>query len=128
MTSSPTKEPESARRAVARRAIGAQVRSERRKAGLTQADLSALSGIGINTITRCERGSIAVTLDTLDRMAEVLRCDLVVAAAPMLPELPRPRKKARQIPAPEARTGAASGRLEAGGDPDDTPGYDLDGA
>jgi hypothetical protein len=54
----------------------------------------SLSGRGINTITRCERGSLAVTLDTLDRLAESLRCDSVVAAEPACPmALPAQRRR-----------------------------------
>lgn len=74
------------RRLRARRAIGEQLRRTRRRAKLSQSELSALTGLGINTITRCERGSIAVTLDTLDRLAEVLHCDFIVAAQPCLAE------------------------------------------
>jgi transcriptional regulator with XRE-family HTH domain len=65
-----------------RKAVGAQVRAARRAARLNQAQLSALSGIGINTITRCERGSIGVTLDTLARLAEVLKVDIAIPADP----------------------------------------------
>jgi transcriptional regulator with XRE-family HTH domain len=70
------------RRLLARRSLGGQVRDARRAAGLTQAGLSSLSGLGINTITRCERGSMAVTVDTLDRLAEVLGRDFVIHASP----------------------------------------------
>ncbi len=92
--------PDHDRRLRARRAIGEQLRSTRRRAGLSQSELSALSGLGINTITRCERGSIAVTLDTLDRLAEVLHCDFIVAAWPRLPD----RTKASDRPAASDRS------------------------
>lgn len=99
------------RRLLARRSLGGQVRDARRAAGLTQAGLSSLSGLGINTITRCERGSMAVTVDTLDRLAEVLGQDFVILADPARAE----------------RTARKPGSASAGAPPTDTQeGYDLD--
>jgi len=65
----------------ARRQIGDQLKKARTAAGLRQQDLSALSGVGINTITRCERSAISVSLDTLARLADVLNTAFVLSPA-----------------------------------------------
>lgn len=51
------------------KAFGARLASERKKGGLTQADLARRVGIGRTTITNIERGRQSVSLPLLYRFA-----------------------------------------------------------
>lgn len=56
--------------------FGASLRTQRLKAGLTQADLAARSGISQETISRIESGRYNLTLRTMSRLASLLRGDV----------------------------------------------------
>lgn len=95
--------------------VGRQLRDARREAGLRQVDLSAISGVGINTITRCERGSISVSLDTLARLAAALATTFVVGGA------------ATSASPPHAQpSGGGSGNRVRDQSAGSVEGYDLD--
>ena len=56
--------------------LGETLREERRRAGLTQGELSERSGVGITTIVRIERGQITEPrVSTLRKLAESLGTD-----------------------------------------------------
>ena len=52
--------------------IGSQIQSQRKKLGITQKELSQLSGVGINTIVALERGRGNPSLSVLMQLAETL--------------------------------------------------------
>lgn len=52
--------------------IGSQIQSQRKKLGITQKELSQLSGVGINTIVALERGRGNPSLSVLMKLAETL--------------------------------------------------------
>lgn len=52
--------------------IGSQIQSQRKKLGITQRELSQLSGVGINTIVALERGHGNPSLSVLLKLAETL--------------------------------------------------------
>ena len=55
-----------------------KLKTKRTELGLTQADLSKLSNVGISTIATLERGSINQTkVGTLKKLAEVLGEDYI---------------------------------------------------
>lgn len=55
-------------------AFGEAVRSERRRRGLTQAQLAELAGLHHNYISLIERGRTAPALDTVYALAAALGC------------------------------------------------------
>lgn len=55
--------------------IGARIRDARRAAGLTLAALSQRSGIAVSTISKAERGEIALTYDKFAALARSLSLD-----------------------------------------------------
>jgi len=57
------------------RAVGARLRNARKSRELTLAQLSALSGIAVSTISKAERGDIALTYDKFAALAHALRVD-----------------------------------------------------
>lgn len=56
--------------------FGESLRRQRTKAGLTQADLAARSGINQETISRIENGRYNLTLKTMGRLAALLDGDV----------------------------------------------------
>lgn len=58
--------------------LGARVRVERERLGLTQAELAERMGTTQPTIARLEAGGVTPSLDTLHRAAESLGLELVV--------------------------------------------------
>lgn len=58
--------------------IGAELRRLRKQAGIAQADLSRLTGIGIATISHAERGSKDTRIETLGRLLKALGARLSV--------------------------------------------------
>lgn len=58
--------------------LGARVRMERVRLGLTQSELAERMGTSQPTIARLEAGGVTPSLDTLHRVAEALRLELVV--------------------------------------------------
>jgi transcriptional regulator with XRE-family HTH domain len=58
--------------------IGVRIRDARQAAGMSQRQLSALSGIAQQTITRLETGLIRPKLDTVEKLAQALGMPLNV--------------------------------------------------
>ena len=56
--------------------IGEQIKRRRELLGLTQAHLSELADISINTLYKLERGQSNPTLDILERIMDVLGLEL----------------------------------------------------
>ncbi|MFD3431116.1 helix-turn-helix domain-containing protein [Nocardia fluminea] len=56
----------------ARKAVAAQLRSERARIDISQADLAKSAGLGTNTIRRIENEERAITLDQLVAICDVL--------------------------------------------------------
>lgn len=52
--------------------VGKQIKRRRKKLGVTQKQLADLSGIGINTLTKIERGEGNPTLDVLNKVLDTL--------------------------------------------------------
>ncbi|WP_347557226.1 XRE family transcriptional regulator [Robbsia sp. KACC 23696] len=55
--------------------VGARLRSQRKAHNLTLAALSARSGIAVSTISKAERGDIALTYDKFAALAQALHID-----------------------------------------------------
>jgi ribosome-binding protein aMBF1 (putative translation factor) len=58
--------------------LGARVRAERERLGLTQSELAEKMGTTQPTIARLEAGGVTPSLDTLHRAADALGLELVV--------------------------------------------------
>lgn len=58
--------------------IGRKIRERRRELGMEQTDLQDYAEVGSTTVSRLERGKANVTLDTLERILEVLGLEVVV--------------------------------------------------
>lgn len=58
--------------------LGARVRAERERLGLTQTELAEKMGTTQPTIARLEAGGVTPSLDTLHRAADALELELVV--------------------------------------------------
>lgn len=58
--------------------LGARVRAERERFGLTQAELAQRMGTTQPAVARLEAGGVTPSLDTLHRAAEALGLELVV--------------------------------------------------
>lgn len=58
------------------RAVGARLRGERKARELTLAQLSEQSGVAVSTISKAERGEIALTYDKFAALARALQLDL----------------------------------------------------
>src|ERR1700743_3389417 len=74
-------------------AFGFLLRQRRRRAGLTQEELAARSGLGVRTISNLERGSSRPYRRTAEALAETLALDapaaedfLAVARAARMPD------------------------------------------
>ena len=52
--------------------IGARIKSAREKAGLTQDSFSELIGMGAKSVSALERGTVGVSLASLQRICQVL--------------------------------------------------------
>ena len=63
--------------------IGATVRSARKRAGVTQAQLAALCSTSQPAIARLEKGLVAPTVLSLDRIARALDAELVIDFEPL---------------------------------------------
>jgi transcriptional regulator with XRE-family HTH domain len=72
---------------------GSAVRVARRRAGVSQSELAARTGMSQPSIARLEKGQVSPTVITLDRIARALGTDLVIDFEP----------------APGDRTGATRG-------------------
>jgi len=58
------------------KSVGARLRNARKARGLTLTQLSEQSGIAVSTISKGERGDIALTYDKFAALAHTLRLDL----------------------------------------------------
>ncbi len=58
--------------------IGAGIRFHRRKAGLTQAGLARLAGVGKTSVFDVEKGKTSIQMDTLMKILSVLNMELDV--------------------------------------------------
>ncbi len=56
--------------------IGAIIRFHRKKAGLSQAELGELAGLGKTVIFDIEKGKLSVRFDTLIKVMEVLNIQI----------------------------------------------------
>lgn len=56
--------------------IGQQIRERRKDLKINQAKLAQLSGIGLNSLSRLESGKGNPTLESLQKIAEVLGIEL----------------------------------------------------
>lgn len=56
--------------------IGPQIRERRKDLKINQAKLAQLSGIGLNSLSRLESGKGNPTLESLQKIAEVLGFEL----------------------------------------------------
>src|SRR5215469_2996862 len=82
-------------------AVGARLREARKARELTLMQLSELSGIAVSTISKAERGDIALTYDKFAALAHALNVDFDTifgrrkrnAAGPMKPSLTRAGKQ-----------------------------------
>jgi ribosome-binding protein aMBF1 (putative translation factor) len=68
--------------------IGSTVRAARRRAGVTQAELARMCSTSQPAIARLEKGMVAPTVVSLDRIARALGAELVVDFEPV--PLPKP--------------------------------------
>lgn len=64
--------------------IGAGIRFHRRKAGLTQAGLARLAGVGKASVFDVEKGKETVQLDTLLKILSILNMELDVKSPLMV--------------------------------------------
>jgi len=63
--------------------VGSSVRSARKRAGVTQAQLAALCATSQPAIARLEKGLVAPTVLSLDRIARALGAELVIDFEPL---------------------------------------------
>lgn len=56
--------------------LGSQIRDARVAAGLTQTELSRISGVGLNAISLVERADRDVRISTILQLARALNCRL----------------------------------------------------
>ena len=56
--------------------IGQQIKERRKSLNVTQRQLAELSGIGINTLTKIERGEANPSLSILNRILDTLGLEL----------------------------------------------------
>ena len=60
--------------------IGQTIKTERKRRGLTQGELSKLSGVGINFVSQVESGKTTIHAGKLIQLMHVLGLDLVIDA------------------------------------------------
>lgn len=58
--------------------IGTQIKARRKLLGVNQKTLSELAGVGINTLTKIERGEANPTLEILEKVLDTLGMELKV--------------------------------------------------
>jgi len=58
--------------------IGKQIKERRTELNMEQVDLQDYAEVGSTTLSRLEQGKANVTLDTLERILEVLGLEVVV--------------------------------------------------
>jgi transcriptional regulator with XRE-family HTH domain len=93
--------PTAAHMQIDHKAVGARLRNARKSRDLTLMQLSELSGIAVSTISKAERGDIALTYDKFAALTHALNVDFDTvfghakrkAAGPMKPSLTRSGKQ-----------------------------------
>lgn len=60
--------------------IGQSIKIERKRRGLTQGELSKISGVGINFVSQAESGKVTLHTGKLIQLLNTLGLDLVVDA------------------------------------------------
>lgn len=68
-------------RTLSRQTFGQRLRAARKKFGLTLAEVSESSGVSIPTISRAERGQLALSYEKFSALARALKMDLSVMFA-----------------------------------------------
>ena len=58
--------------------IGQQIKERRKSLKVTQRQLAELAGIGINTLTKIERGEANPSLGVLDKLLDTLGMELTL--------------------------------------------------
>jgi DNA-binding XRE family transcriptional regulator len=58
--------------------IGAEIRTRRKRLGMTQLDVAEMTGLQRQTISRVESGNSSVTIASVERIATVVGLDLMV--------------------------------------------------
>ena len=58
--------------------IGEEIKRRRKLLNITQKTLSELAGVGINTLTKIERGEANPTIDVLDKILNTLGMEINV--------------------------------------------------
>jgi y4mF family transcriptional regulator len=58
--------------------IGADIKARRKMLNVTQRTLSELADVGINTITKIERGEANPSLDVLEKLLDTLGLDIQI--------------------------------------------------
>jgi transcriptional regulator with XRE-family HTH domain len=77
-----------------RAAFGVNFKAARIKAGLTQTDITEITGIAQTYVSSIERGQQNLTLDTLATLAEAIGADARALLKPLPPPSPaKPRKR-----------------------------------
>lgn len=58
--------------------IGAFIKQRRKELNLEQTDLQDYAEIGSTTLSRLEQGKANITIDTLEKIAEVLGLEIII--------------------------------------------------
>lgn len=58
--------------------IGNAIKSRRKSLRVTQPQLAELAGVSVNTLYKIERGQANPTIDTLDKIADILGLELTL--------------------------------------------------
>ena len=58
--------------------IGVEIRTRRKRLGMTQLDVAEMTGLQRQTISRVEAGNSSVTIASVERIARVVGLDLIV--------------------------------------------------
>ena len=90
------------------------IREARLRAGLTQAELSALSGTQRSVIARWEQGSVSPTFDNMLEVIEACGFELPLMLVPRDASLDERLEKNRQL-SPERRAQRLLGKLDREG-------------
>jgi len=61
-----------------KKSIGEQIKKRRLELGIEQTDLQDYAEVGSTTISRLEQGKANITVDTLEKILEVLGLELIV--------------------------------------------------
>jgi transcriptional regulator with XRE-family HTH domain len=93
------------------RLVGLRIRELRKAAGMTQAELAEAAELEVESISRLERGTRGITLDSIDRIAQALGVRLkdFFNFKQARPEILPPRKLLRlyrlleKLPEPELK-------------------------